>query len=59
MFGIHDLKLGKNINKNQNRLIPRCNGNGWILARQKLFCERIDLYRRIILRLKIFKIALG
>ena len=55
MFPVRDPRSEKYIDKEHNLLKSIPNGNGWILARHKMVRERIGLYRRIILKIKIFK----
>ena len=55
MFRVRDSRSEKCIDKEHNLLESIPNGNGWILARQKIVLERIGLYRRIILKIKVFR----
>ena len=55
MFAAHDPKSDKSNGKQHNLLKCIPNGNGWVSARQKIVRERIGLYRRIILKIKVFK----
>ena len=54
MFAAHDPKSDKSNDKEHNLLKRIPNGNGWVSARQKIVRERIALYRRIILKIKVF-----